>query len=154
MATPLDIPDAPACPLLGLAVDARTHYSFPHADHRCDAGLPPNVVEPMRQTRYCLSADFASCDRYRGWFESGAKPASSPTAVPASGSPAFVHVFRAGDSMARIAALYGLTVDQILEANNLAPSAPVVDGQRLRIPTAAASTNAPGAPGPRADRSG
>ena len=73
MTTPLGFPDAPACPLLGLAVDPRTHYSFPHPDHRCYAGRLANVVEPTRQARYCLSADFASCDWYQARIDSGQK---------------------------------------------------------------------------------
>ena len=61
------------------------------------------------------------------------RPAGPPTAPPGS-STTVIHVVRAGDSLARIAAAYGLTVEQIATANRLASPAEVVDGQRLVIP--------------------
>jgi hypothetical protein len=73
----LDIPDAPGCPLLGLAVDRRTRYTFPHPDHRCHAGGSPSTIEPGRQSTYCLSLEFAGCDRYLAWqrlAENGQRP--------------------------------------------------------------------------------
>jgi hypothetical protein len=59
-----DVPDAPACPLLGLAVDRRTRYTFPHSGHRCYATGSPGTTEPGHQSTYCLSPDFAACERY------------------------------------------------------------------------------------------
>ena len=59
-----EVPDAPGCPLLGLAFDPRTRYTFPHAGHRCFAtnGHP---ADAGRQATYCLSLNYAACDRYR-----------------------------------------------------------------------------------------
>ena len=45
-----------------------------------------------------------------------------------------VHVCRPDDTIARIAAAYGLTVEQIAAANQLALPYPLADGQRLVIP--------------------
>lgn len=63
----LDVPDAPGCPLLGLAVDRRTRYTFPHPGHRCHATGSPRMIEPGHQTTYCLSLEFMGCDRYGAW---------------------------------------------------------------------------------------
>jgi hypothetical protein len=79
MTTPLNIPEAPACPLLGLVADPRTHYTFPHPDHRCHAESSPNTIEPGHQSAYCLAIAFIACGRYetpRRPAESGRQPAS------------------------------------------------------------------------------
>jgi hypothetical protein len=80
----LDGPDAAACPLLGLAADPRSHFTYPHPDHRCFAakGLP--TADASRQAIYCLSPGFSTCDRYQAW--SGTRGSSRPsTARPAAG---------------------------------------------------------------------
>lgn len=61
----LDVPDAPGCPWLGLAVDRRTRYTFPHPGHRCHASVSPRTIEPGHQSTYCLNLEFMACDRYR-----------------------------------------------------------------------------------------
>ena len=177
-----DLNDAPACLLVGLAGDPRTHFTFPHPGHRCHAMRSPGTIDAVRQAKYCLGPGFTACDRYQvfreraererqrsseqptpesttGWASTPtappAKPARTPTAPPAKpartptapptrpagpptappgSSTTVIHVVRAGDSLARIAAAYGLTVEQIATANRLAPPAEVVDGQRLVIP--------------------
>ena len=145
----LDVPDAPACPLLGLAVDRRTHYTFPHPGHRCFATQPPRTTAPDRQSGYCLSADFARCDRFIAWMGRGAagdpsspptvsdalfaQRGSAPSVAPAEITTAIV-VFRRGNTLTRIAASYGLTVQQIVDANRLASPDAVADGERLVIP--------------------
>ena len=53
---------------------------------------------------------------------------------PVSGMPAVIHVARAGDTLARIASAYGVTLEQLAMANGLAPNAAIRDGQRLVIP--------------------
>jgi spore germination protein len=55
-----------------------------------------------------------------------------------------VHIFHAGDTLARIAAAYGLTVDQVVTANRLASPDAVVDGQRLVIPLSLPPRAVPG----------
>jgi LysM domain len=146
----LDVPDAPACPLLGLAVDRRTHYTFPHPGHRCFATQPPGTTDPDRQSAYCLSARFDACDRFRVFQRRGTAgdPSRPPTPsdappfarrggalpnAPAQVTTAIV-VFRTGDTLARIAATYGLTIQQIVDVNHLASPDFVADGERLVIP--------------------
>jgi len=60
-----DLPDAPACSFLGLAADSRTRFTFPHPGHRCHAGHWPGAVDLVRQSNYCLSSNYAACDRFR-----------------------------------------------------------------------------------------
>jgi hypothetical protein len=76
---PLDGPDAPACPLLGLAADRRSHFTYPHPGHRCFAKNHAAATDARRQSAYCLSIDFSACDRYRAWQRRAAsgRPASS-----------------------------------------------------------------------------
>jgi hypothetical protein len=166
----LDIRDAPACPLLGLAVDRRSHYTFPHPGHRCFATQPPGTTGPDRQSAYCLTAGFDACDRFRVFQRRPAAGAplrpptasgapftqrgSAPSTAPAHVTTAIV-VFRTGDTLARIAASYGLTIQQIVDANHLASPDAVADGERLVIPLGRSSGSAPGTgPARRADRSG
>jgi hypothetical protein len=61
---PHEVPDSSACPLLGLALDPRTRYTFPHLGHRCHAARPPRGIEPDRQSTYCLSLNFTACERH------------------------------------------------------------------------------------------
>ncbi|MFL6798980.1 MAG: peptidoglycan DD-metalloendopeptidase family protein [Xanthobacteraceae bacterium] len=63
-------------------------------------------------------------------------PAHKPAAVPAmsqSGSPG-VHVVAPGETLSKIARLYGKRVDEIARANNLAPATRLNVGDRLTIP--------------------
>ncbi len=53
-----------------------------------------------------------------------------------SALPSVIHVARAGDTLARIASAYGVTLEQLAAANRLAPNAVIADGQRLVIPLA------------------
>jgi hypothetical protein len=62
-----DVPDAPGCSLLGLAVDRRTRYTFPHPGHRCHATGPPGAIEPGHQSTFCLSTSSSACVRYQAW---------------------------------------------------------------------------------------
>lgn len=64
-----------------------------------------------------------------------------------------VHVLRAGDSLGRIAATYGVTVEQIAIANGLTLNDAVADGARLVIPLGPPAASVPGAgPKPTAGR--
>jgi LysM repeat protein len=147
-----DPPDAPACPLLGLVGDPRTHFTFPHPGHRCHAAHRPITVDLARQSSYCLSSGFAACDRFRAHMPPSVKPPSAPLPPPAAPAPSVVHVFRAGDSLARIASAYGVTVEQLVAANNLARANSVKDGHRLKIPLDRPAAGAPTKRRP--DRSG
>ena len=62
-----DLPDAPACPLLGLAVDPRTRFTYPHPGHRCHASYKLKTIDLARQSSYCLSSGFADCERFRAF---------------------------------------------------------------------------------------
>jgi hypothetical protein len=59
--------DAPACPLLGLAADRRSHFTYAHPAHRCFAMDHPATTDPRRQLMFCLSPDFRACERYGAW---------------------------------------------------------------------------------------
>jgi hypothetical protein len=61
--------DPPACPLLGLAADRRSHFTYPHPVHRCFAGHGPAVTDTRRQVVYCLNRRFLACDRFRACLE-------------------------------------------------------------------------------------
>lgn len=148
----LDLPDAPACPLLGLVGDPRTRFTFPHPGHRCHAAHRPKTIDLARQSAYCLSSGFAACDRFRAHQPRPAKSPSAPAPVPSVSAPSVVHVFRAGDSLARIASAYGVTVEQLVAANNLAGAGSVGDGSRLVIPLDRPAWGAPTEP--RSGRSG
>jgi hypothetical protein len=144
-----------ACPFLGLATDPRSHFTYPHPGHRCFAANRPATADARRQSAFCLNTTFPTCDRYvarrrkAGQGGSGRSPRPAEAATAAPGSPpgaadadptavaadrTVVHVFRMGDSLTRIAATYGVTVDDIATVNRLAPNKPVPDGSRLVIP--------------------
>lgn len=181
----LDAPDAPACPLLGLAADRQTRYTFAHTGHGCHAVRPPGVIAAYHQSRYCLGSVFVACEQYQAWqHEAGASPQpQSPNARvrhpagpsrpdapgPATAAAApqvaaepptanVILVFRAGDTLTRIAAAYGVTVPQITAANGLASPDAATDGQRLVVPVGQRFTSPPGGieplrpPAPRSPR--
>ena len=78
-----EVLDAPACPLLGLDLDPRTRYAFPHSAHRCHANQSPRGIEPGRQSAYCLSLNFTACESFQGWqgqTESKPQPESQRSA--------------------------------------------------------------------------
>ena len=70
----------------------------------------------------------------------GLDPASqpAPAALPAAQSPV-VHVVSRGENLTRIAARYGVTVDDIVAANAIANPSRIFGAQRLLIPGQAAS---------------
>jgi hypothetical protein len=74
----VDVLDAPACPLLGLEGDPRTHHTFPNARHRCFANGPATTTGPDRQSDYCLSARFDLCDRFLASRARAATDSSRP----------------------------------------------------------------------------
>ncbi len=59
--------DPPACPLVGLAADRRTHFTYPHPGHRCFAEGRPAPTDAAYQARFCLTAGFWTCIRYATW---------------------------------------------------------------------------------------
>ena len=61
----LDRANPRACPLLGLAADRGSHFTFPHAGHRCFAVKHPDTPDSDRQSEYCLSGSFDDCHRYQ-----------------------------------------------------------------------------------------
>jgi LysM repeat protein len=76
---------------------------------------------------------------------------SSTPSAPASGG---TYVVRAGDSLNRIAARYGVTVSQLAAANGLRTNAWVYVGQQLRIPGQGSAPPAPSNPSPPATPGG
>jgi LysM repeat protein len=136
--------DVPACPLLGLAADRRSHFSYAHPGHRCLAQDRPVPTDASRQAAYCLSLAHTTCDRYPARqvpVRANEKP-QPLAAPPAAVAPTFrVHVFRVGESLPAIAADHGLTADQIALANGLSLNDSVADGARLVIPLGPASSS-------------
>lgn len=141
--------DPPACPLLGLALDHRTRYTFPHPAHRCHAAGSAKKIQLGHQSVVCLGASFATCERYQSWEHrlvarrsSGRPKTAGPAPGPAEGpvtdaqphSPTVIHVVRAGDTLDRIAAAHGIMPEAIAAANALVSPAVLTAGQRLVIP--------------------
>lgn len=62
----LDLTETPACPLLGLPFDRRTHYAIPDPAHRCFATEQLLTADLARQATYCLTGRFRECERFRG----------------------------------------------------------------------------------------
>jgi hypothetical protein len=142
--TQLDGSDDPACPLLGLAADRRSHFTYPHPGHRCFAKEHAAPTDAGRQAAFCLSLDYTTCDRYPArQVPARAGQGSGPrTEIPPPVVPAFrVHTFHAGESLAEIAADHGLTADQIARANGLTLADVVADGARLVIPLGPPGSN-------------
>jgi hypothetical protein len=142
--TQLDGSDVPACPLLGLAADRCSHFSYPHPGNRCFAQDRPAATDAGRQAMYCLSVGYTACDRYpkaQPPKRAGGRPLPQADVRPAVAPTFRIHVIRAGESLAEIAAAHGLTADQIARANGLTPSDVVADGARLVIPLGPPGSN-------------
>lgn len=75
------------------------------------------------------------------------QPLATATSAPASGSPE-IYVVEAGDSLLGIALKFGLTMDALMQANNLTNPDFVFVGQRLAIPSAGGTTVPAGGSGP------
>ena len=156
----LDGVDGPVCPLLGMASDRRSHFTYPHPAHRCFAKQHGATTDARRQLDYCLSPSFASCDRFQAREHDAPAPEKRGSApaegdngfpgatVPGSRAPEIViYVSRVGDSLERVAATYGLTVEQIAQANGLAVDAEIAEERRLVIPLPTPSRGRSGRPG-------
>lgn len=77
--------------------------------------------------------------------ESGSSPSATPIAVAAPPEPGETEIYtvKAGDSLSAIAARYGVSLNRLLEINDLADPNLVYVGQRLTIPV----SQQQGAPG-------
>ena len=147
-------PEPPACPFLGLGIDRRTHYTYPHPDHRCFAKDRAETTDARRQATYCLNSAFAECDRFQARERKAHKkqgPRSGEmdelpgTTIPGShAAGTVIYVSKVGDSFERIATTYGLTVEEIAQANGLGVNAVIAEGTRLVIPLPAPSRGRPG----------
>jgi len=79
-------------------------------------------------------------------------PWQQPVATPAS-APATQYTVGGGDTLSGIAARYGVSVDQLAQANGIADRNRIMPGQVLRIPAGAGNPSPPlPAPVPRATR--
>jgi lipoprotein NlpD len=66
-------------------------------------------------------------------------PASTTTTAPQE------YIVEAGDSLTKIAKMFGVTVASLVAANGLADPDKIVEGQRLKIPPPTTTTSAGGA---------
>ena len=153
-----NILDAPGCPFLGLAGDARSHFTFPHPAHRCYTEATPTVVTHGNQATLCLNPRFVACNRYqarqrrdqqggRAGLPPGSAAGSTTPRAAAAQPTRVIHVFRSGDTLPRIAAAYGVSVQQIATANGVTDPDAVRDGERLVIPLGQLDTSAAGGVG-------
>jgi len=74
----------------------------------------------------------------------GNQPAATATSAPASSSSTEIYVVEAGDSLFGIALKFGLTIDGLMEANNLTNPDFVFVGQRLTISGAGSAASPAG----------
>lgn len=69
-----------------------------------------------------------------GSIKSGMKVNASPQLIYATETTQTTYVVKSGDTLYRIAAKYGVTVQQIVAANNIANPNLIFTGQVLKIP--------------------
>ncbi|MBM4429841.1 MAG: LysM peptidoglycan-binding domain-containing protein [Chloroflexi bacterium] len=74
-------------------------------------------------------------------------------AAPAN-QEAVVHVVRRGETLSRIAGQYGVSVDDLIRANNIADPDRIYDGQPLTIPASGSGTSGTGSATTRGGTSG
>jgi peptidoglycan-N-acetylglucosamine deacetylase len=124
---------------------------------------PPST--PPNRTAYLLGGatvllfilvSLAGCDAGSGGSGDRVKlvitPVDTPTATPLTAPTVAptTYVVKSGDTLSGIAALFGVTVDDIVRANNIADPSRISEGQELTIPARAggSATETPsGAPG-------
>jgi LysM repeat protein len=77
---------------------------------------------------------------------------SLPTLPPGTTAPAATttttpqeYIVQSGDSLTKIAKMFGVTVAALVEANNLPNADKITEGQRLKIPPPTTTTSAGGA---------
>ena len=131
------VPDAPGFSPLGLDLDQRMRYTVPHPAHTCHATGSPCGTEPSRHSMYCPSRNFIACAMHLAWQRRtgiGRTPKSPRSderasmrpsgTAPTSAAPRsqVINIFRAGDALARIASVNGLSVELVAAANHLASS--------------------------------
>lgn len=81
--------------------------------------------------------------------------APGTTSTPAAASTNFAHTVLPGESLTSIAAADGLSVDQLAAANGLSPTAQLITGSSILIPSgAAAASAAPTTPAAAPNQSG
>jgi LysM repeat protein len=134
--------------LLGTTYAA--YADIPLPVHHTGQGATDDPDEWRRfiDAAYALNADFLSVWRYGVTDEAVLDVVSSkaprqldPAQVVAG--PSVTHIVEAGQTVSLIAGLYNVTVEAIVEANNLADANYVYIGQELKIPGSTASLNFP-----------
>ena len=75
--------------------------------------------------------------------ESGGAPPATPTAAPTETGATEIYVVERGDSLSAIAARFGLTLNKLMEVNDLTDPDFVYVGQRLVIPVSPDRVDAP-----------
>ena len=76
----------------------------------------------------------------------GSRPSATPTVAAASPDTGETEIYtvKGGDSLSAIAARFGITLDRLMEVNDLADPNLVYVGQRLKIPVSQPGVDAPG----------
>ncbi|MFA7330867.1 MAG: LysM peptidoglycan-binding domain-containing protein [Candidatus Delongbacteria bacterium] len=99
---------------------------------------PDSVEQVDERSTELADAGQENLSRRESARSAGRESASPPKA--SKGQKTRTHVVRAGDTAGAIAAKYGISVKQLVQANGLGRRAKIVTGQRLRIPGKAADT--------------
>ena len=79
------------CPLLGLAEDRASHFSYPEAAHLCFAAKRPDFIPLEHQGDFCFSQNYPACPRFveltsKSQTGETAKAAAVPAEPEAGGS--------------------------------------------------------------------
>ncbi|KAA0271789.1 MAG: LysM domain-containing protein [Chloroflexi bacterium] len=79
------------------------------------------------------------------WLPAGASPEAQQYVTPTPGTDGrIIYVVQPGDNCFRVAALHGITVDQLRQLNSrLDENCTLVEGQELLIGVSAAATSTP-----------
>jgi LysM repeat protein len=88
------------------------------------------------------------------WGTVTPQPAPTPAPTPAPNKDAYLHIVASGDTLSRIAAKYGVTVDYLVRLNGITNANLIYPGQRIKLQGTAPSKPAAPQPGYYVVRSG
>ena len=143
------VPEGGITPEFLLATTLAAYSDIPLPIHHTGQGATDDPLEWDRfiNAAYAMNADFLSIWRY-GVTETNvldlvaSKPPKQPEPGVVSG-PSAVHVVEPGETLGLIASLYSISVETIVEANQLTDPNYLFVGQELTIPGTTASLALP-----------